>query len=65
MLYVFAHPVQHLSKGKSRDGLITLFNHVETCRNMYVVEKCLIWIKHVASTAVVQQYIPFVSVARA
>ena len=62
----FTHPIQHLSKGKSRDRLITLLIHVVTCRNMlYVVEKSLIWIKHIASTTVVQQYISFVSVARA
>ena len=58
--------MQHLSSGKSRDRLTTLFIHVETCRNMlYVVERGLIGIKNVASTNVVQQYISFVSVARA
>ena len=32
--------MQHLSSGKSRDRLTTLFIHVETCRNMlYVVER--------------------------
>ena len=57
--------MQHLSSGKSRDRLTTLFVHVETCRNMLcVVERGLIGIKNVASTNVVQQYISFVSVAR-
>ena len=58
--------IQHLWGGKSRDRLTTLFTHVETCRNMlYVVEGSLIGIKNVASTNVVQQYISFVSKARA
>ena len=58
--------MQHLSSGKSRDRLTTLFIHVEKCRNMlYVVELSLIGIKYVASTNVVQQYISFVSAVRA
>ena len=58
--------MQHLSSGKSRDRLTTLFIHVETYRNMlYVVERSLIGIKNVASTNVVQQYISFVSEVRA